>query len=594
MIYTNYPINGDTPVCDVIICGGGIAGLTIARQLKLRFPDISLVLLEKGTYPLPECKFKVGESTVEVSGYYLREVLQLHDYFKNNHFTKLGFRYFTGNTAGCFSERPEIGLSGFSPYDSFQIDRIILENDLADMNKLAGIQIITGATVEDIQINSGDNWHEVRYHDDGDNSTKHHRARWVIDASGRRCLLQRKFDLKVKPERVHNAVFFWIKGRIEVDTLVPMDKHRFFERVPYKNRFFSTNHIVSKGYWVWLIPLVSGYTSVGIVTSEEVHPYLSYHTEEKAMEWFWKNEPVLAAEIAKYPWVNFTKLKNYSYSSKQVYAADRWACVGEAGFFADPYYSPSINIQSFSNSMVTNMIGLDIRGQLTEAEVAYCSDYAIRLNDWLCHTIQSTYFYFHLPQLMALKTLWDITVGWSFVMPSMFNSIFLDPVKRKVVQDISNTFISMIYRIDEFFLQWAELSSGKVSFEFIDYLKVPFVRDIYQRNIKRDKSAEEIGQDLLANLQTLEEFAHVIFRMAVADVLPGELHRFPENVWLNIQAISLRPDDWEEKQLFNPASEVRNYHVIQHQLQSLFTNGETTQADGNHTAIPENAFTINF
>jgi hypothetical protein len=61
-----------------------------------------------------------------------------------------------------------------------------------------------------------------------------------------------------------------------------------------KNRFFSTNHLIGDHYWVWLIPLWSGYTSVGIVADEDYHPFDTFNTFARAEQWLEKHEPVLA------------------------------------------------------------------------------------------------------------------------------------------------------------------------------------------------------------------------------------------------------------------------------------------------------------
>ncbi|MGH2482011.1 MAG: tryptophan 7-halogenase, partial [Ktedonobacteraceae bacterium] len=60
---------------DVAILGGGQAGLTLALQLTKIRPATSILVIEKQTYPFPEAAHKVGESTVEISGHYLRDVL---------------------------------------------------------------------------------------------------------------------------------------------------------------------------------------------------------------------------------------------------------------------------------------------------------------------------------------------------------------------------------------------------------------------------------------------------------------------------------------------------------------------------------------
>ena len=58
---------------DVAILGGGQAGLTLALQLKKIRPATRILVIEKQTYPFPEAAHKVGESTVEISGHYLRD-----------------------------------------------------------------------------------------------------------------------------------------------------------------------------------------------------------------------------------------------------------------------------------------------------------------------------------------------------------------------------------------------------------------------------------------------------------------------------------------------------------------------------------------
>ena len=108
---------------DVVICGAGLAGLTLGRHLRVTLPDLSVCLIDKSSRPLPTAAFKVGESTIEIASFYLGDVLQLTSYFDNAHLTKLGLRYFYGDSMKPFHTRPELGLSKFPPVDAYQIDR---------------------------------------------------------------------------------------------------------------------------------------------------------------------------------------------------------------------------------------------------------------------------------------------------------------------------------------------------------------------------------------------------------------------------------------------------------------------------------------
>ena len=69
----------------IVICGGGLAGLTLSLQLKRDYPEVSITVIEKTTRPLPEAAHKVGESTVEIGAHYLSSVLGLKNYLEEKH-----------------------------------------------------------------------------------------------------------------------------------------------------------------------------------------------------------------------------------------------------------------------------------------------------------------------------------------------------------------------------------------------------------------------------------------------------------------------------------------------------------------------------
>ena len=55
--------------CDVLIAGGGLAGLTLALHLRQQTPKLSVVVLERRPLPCPISAHKVGESTVEIGAH---------------------------------------------------------------------------------------------------------------------------------------------------------------------------------------------------------------------------------------------------------------------------------------------------------------------------------------------------------------------------------------------------------------------------------------------------------------------------------------------------------------------------------------------
>src|SRR4029077_11160525 len=79
---------------DVAILGGGLAGLTLALQLKRARPETSVFVAEKRAGPAPEAAFKVGESTVELSADYFARVCGMRDHIERDQLFKAGLRFF--------------------------------------------------------------------------------------------------------------------------------------------------------------------------------------------------------------------------------------------------------------------------------------------------------------------------------------------------------------------------------------------------------------------------------------------------------------------------------------------------------------------
>lgn len=551
---------------DVVICGGGLAGLTLARQLALEVPDAQVLVIEGPGDKRYTSAINVGESTVEISAYYLCDVLGLHTYLKKAHLPKLGLRFFFGDGDNPFQMRQEFGLARWPMRDSFQLDRKIIEGDLKQFNTEMHIPMLTAGEVAGITLADGEGLHEIVVRQAGIAEAQVVKARWVIDAMGRRRFLQKQLGLAQPHNSKHSAAWFRLPGRIDVCDLVPTSEVEWHSRV-HDGRYYSTNHLMRNGRWVWLIPLSSGQTSVGIVAHEDFFPFHDYNTYEKSMLWLEKYEPQLRALIGDRNPIDFQCLRHYSYTAKQIFSAQRWACTGDAAIFADPFFSPGIDEIGYANTIITEMIKRDRQQQLTSETVALLNKHFLSFHNFTTWTLQKGYPFFGDALVMGTKLLWILTISFLVGAPQRFNRIYLDEQRLQALEPLSSRISLLLFRMEKLFSEWAMHASTRERttclYQFVNYLDAPNIAELYRRNLQSNKTLDELLVDHKKTLEHLEELALGIFLIALTDVLPEKTTQLPVPLWLNAWAMSLDPERWAIDGLFAPTTQPRDLKLEQ-------------------------------
>jgi flavin-dependent dehydrogenase len=350
---------------DVLILGGGLAGLMQARHLRRVLPELSVAIVEPRSAEEIAKIHKIGESTVEIAAHFLTHDLGLIDYMIDNHPPKCGLNFHWAKD----SDRSEkiddywsIWATRFPKIGAFQMHRGKIETDLTQMCHDDGVQMLRGrARNIDLAEDGGTHSVRVRMADKTDlQLTSDH----LVDAAGRSFLLGRKLDNIIKgPENLYglDTVSSWV--RVE-----GVDRSIFSEGAdPDKtstSHWYATNHFFGHGHWVWMIPIDkdSSTVSFGLVAHHSVVDPKSVNTQEKLLSFLGSNHKLLGDLIDSGTVEDFVCWDRPSHLSKQMFGENNWYVVGDAAYFGDPFYSTGTSTIAFAITSITKIIEARARG----------------------------------------------------------------------------------------------------------------------------------------------------------------------------------------------------------------------------------------
>ncbi|MCX6047814.1 MAG: tryptophan 7-halogenase [Chloroflexi bacterium] len=508
---------------DVVILGGGLAGGTLAQQLKRAQPEIKILVLEKRKHPVPEAAHKVGESSVEMGSHYLRNIVGAKEHLNTVQLPKSGLRFFfpAGDNTDI-TQRVELGCTSVLPVPTHQIDRGRFENMLHDENSAAGITVWDEASVQSVEFGAEQHTVTVLRHEAQLTVT----GRWVVDASGRGNVLKRKLGLQ-KPSS-HNVNAVWFRFDDVLNVADWSDDPEWQAAVPSAARRLSTTHLMGRGYWVWLIPLYPNSTSVGIVADAKLHPHGDMNRFDRAVAWLEKHEPQCAEAVkAKQDRLqDFCVLRHYAHDCQQVFSADRWALTGEAGVFVDPFYSPGSDFIGLSNTIVTTLILKELKCEPIAQDVdLYNRIYLDTFHSYI-GTYEDKYPLMGNAQVMTSKVVWDFSIYWGVNALIFFHNKSQDLAFWTDMRHELSRFDKLNVRMQQFFRDWDLLlqePGGSIanvpgltdwSPTFVNYMKIPFLHELHvELNDGLDEAALKIR--VSKNIDLLEMIADEMFQRAL-------------------------------------------------------------------------------
>jgi flavin-dependent dehydrogenase len=509
-------MSGDANHYDVAILGGGLAGGCLARQLRQEAPALRILVVEKRRHPVPEAAFKVGESSVEIGAHYFQKRLGLEPHLRAAQLEKLGLRYFfTHDGNRDITQRVELGPSDFPPVPSFQLDRGRLENMLLRANAELGATVLDHCRVESIELDGGGP-HRVSL--SGPDGSRQITARWVVDASGRAGLLKRQLGLVRPSTHGANAAWWRVRSRVKIDDWSSDPAWR--ARVPSGLRWQSTVHLMGVGYWVWLIPLGSGSHSFGIVADGDLHAFARINRFERALDWLREFEPQCADVAGAHAGEleDFLALQHFAHGCARVFSGDRWALVGEAGVFTDPFYSPGSDFIAMGNDYVTDLIVRDARGEDIAARAEVFNATYLRLFEAFIRLYDGQYPIMGNAQVMTAKVSWDNACYWAITALLFFQRRLRQPAFIASIEPLMRRFFVLHARMQQFFKEWDRADPAVHSRAAVSVIDVGSLRRLQAALGDAIVDDEPLRQRLDANYAFLERFAGSWQEIALARV----------------------------------------------------------------------------
>jgi flavin-dependent dehydrogenase len=395
---------------DIIILGGAFSGAAAAILLRRERPDLSVLIVERA----PAFDAKVGEATTEMSGMFLTRRLAMWEHLEREHLPKEGLRYwFHNERASCHAEASETGAFQRSTVPSFQLRRDVLDEHLLATAVAEGAWLVRPARVREVELRRFE--HRVTFEQDGETATLG--CRWVLDATGRATFLARRLGL-VERNREHPTAAVWCRwdGVRHLDDVAARGPLAF-ARGNVGSRRLATNHYMGFGYWVWLIPLGNGETSIGIVFDTrlvQLGPSGDLATDYQAFLAAIPPVAELLAGASPKPG-DLRTFSNLAYVSRQ-YMGEGWALLGDAAAFLDPYYSPGLDHASFSVEATVSIVAAQTAGEDVTARIAEHNETFVRsYHRFFQAAYRDKYFYTGEHDLLSAAFLIDTAQYYIFV-----------------------------------------------------------------------------------------------------------------------------------------------------------------------------------
>ncbi len=292
---------------------------------KLAQLGLSALILEKDHFP----RFHIGESMLPVGNRVLEEIGVLPAIERAGFIRKYGARF--SDPQYKFVKRISFAdaLGNHVPSYTYQVERAVYDSILLDHARSLGCEVRHGAHVKSVEEDA--DGISIKCKD----SDEVIRARWLLDATGRDSVTARLAGIKRKDVPNFNK-------RIAIYT------HLEGVKIAPGVEGGDTVAVRFEDGWVWVIPLDSQKTSVGLVLDVS-----SYDKSQRPEDIYWsklRSSSYLAdiLENARAVDEKMRVTSDYSYFHEGSVSTARILPIGDAFGFLDPIFSSGVHLSQSS------------------------------------------------------------------------------------------------------------------------------------------------------------------------------------------------------------------------------------------------------
>ena len=350
---------GSTHDYDVVIMGGGYAGLCQALHLVRKTPQLSIAIIEPKSVEALAAINKVGESTVEMAANFMVRELGLADYLAGTCPPKYGLNFHWPKDLSK-SDTVDDYFSSWVPQGPkipcYQLHRGRFENDVTKMVHDQGVRFYR-ARVKNLKLGEGETRHVIETRDEA-GETQTLTARHLVDAAGRAFLIGRKKKtIRRSPDDLYglDTISAWVRVKGVNPSILDAESHSKRSSV---SGYFATNHWFGDGHWVWTIPIdgPDNVLSIGVVAHQQRIDVREMNSKEALFSFLEKHHKVVHEIACSGEVEDFKLLVRPAFKSTSMFGDDNTYTLGDSAYFGDPFYSMGTSSIAISVTSITDLI----------------------------------------------------------------------------------------------------------------------------------------------------------------------------------------------------------------------------------------------